>query len=478
MLSSPTAPSSAPPEPPNPTAPDDSDRFPPIPRHIFEAFAAFRLDEDAEPIQVPLFVPPKDIPPIPPEGEPRVKKDLWEFLKERAAERKKTEEGGITVGGSVPRAIDALTGGTHPTERIETTLMFLGQRGAGKTSIILKFLNRTDTPQKTIALDYTYGRRTRGSVKDIVHIYELARGTSLIRGIDIAVKERNLHTTSFALVVDLSDPHTLLSTILPLLDRARQRVTSLAEGLEKRGSRRPKNLRQHALKKYDGHEDKSLVTPLLVPLIILGNKYDQFSQMEASHRRLITHTLRHLAHTNGAVLCYMTLRDDQVASRCRHLLSHFSFKTPPPKGETMEDGKALYVLPGTDSYTSIGLPQSAGLAGLGDASSSLAKDPSAVWGRWRAEFERVFPPKIGVIRSAIPGEQWANDVLSTELELLPPPPPLPTKDKEAFRKFLRGEGPPGPWATGKGVSSSESGRSGMEYSRARAAGMGVLGKQW
>jgi dynein light intermediate chain 2 len=55
---------------------------------------------------------------------------------------------------------------------LETTLLFVGNCNSGKTSLILKFLERDEVPKPTIGLDYTFGRRSKASnvVTHIVHV--------------------------------------------------------------------------------------------------------------------------------------------------------------------------------------------------------------------------------------------------------------------------------------------------------------------
>lgn len=65
---------------------------------------------------------------------------------------------------------------------LESYLFFAGSANSGKSSIVSKFLEKgsdeTDSDEPTnpsVALEYTFGRRTRGQggIKDIAHIYEL-----------------------------------------------------------------------------------------------------------------------------------------------------------------------------------------------------------------------------------------------------------------------------------------------------------------
>ncbi|KAJ8046035.1 Cytoplasmic dynein 2 light intermediate chain 1 [Holothuria leucospilota] len=47
-------------------------------------------------------------------------------------------------------------------EGAENNVLILGSKDAGKTSLILRFLEKEERPKATIALEYTFGRRAKG----------------------------------------------------------------------------------------------------------------------------------------------------------------------------------------------------------------------------------------------------------------------------------------------------------------------------
>ena len=55
------------------------------------------------------------------------------------------------------RLVSGEEGGGRPRER---SLVFLGSKGAGKTSLIHRFLERDEAAKQTLALEYTFGRKT------------------------------------------------------------------------------------------------------------------------------------------------------------------------------------------------------------------------------------------------------------------------------------------------------------------------------
>ena len=49
----------------------------------------------------------------------------------------------------------------------ETTLLFVGNRNVGKTTLIHRFLERQETPKPTLALEYTFGRKTNQNLAKV-----------------------------------------------------------------------------------------------------------------------------------------------------------------------------------------------------------------------------------------------------------------------------------------------------------------------
>eukprot|EP00911_Craspedida_sp_UC1_P001356 UC1_evm1s1022 len=182
-------------------------------------------------------------------------------------------------------------GGGNEEER---TLLVLGSKRGGKTSLILRFLDRgRDVPKPTTALEYTYGRKSRSVVgaagvgkKDVAHIWELGGGTQLSRLVETPITAQGLRTLAVVLCVDLSAPEQLWRTVVPLLSAVRKRIDKLLSDLDARKSRLPAHLRARAWKKFgDSHPDKAFLRPLPVPLLIVGTKYDLFRNARGPQER-------------------------------------------------------------------------------------------------------------------------------------------------------------------------------------------------
>lgn len=101
-------------------------------------------------------------------------KTLWKLAIEER-NRMQTERGGDEVN--------------------ESSAIFVGNKNAGKTTIMLRFQEREEPPKPTVALEYTFGRRqARGPNmgKKVVHIWELGGGTSLTKLLDSPINEKSI----------------------------------------------------------------------------------------------------------------------------------------------------------------------------------------------------------------------------------------------------------------------------------------------
>uniref|UniRef100_A0A673UXA7 Cytoplasmic dynein 2 light intermediate chain 1 n=1 Tax=Suricata suricatta TaxID=37032 RepID=A0A673UXA7_SURSU len=102
----------------------------------------------------------------------------------------------------------------------EKSVFFIGSKNGGKTTIILRCLDRDEPPKPTLALEYTYGRRAKGHniPKDIAHFWELGGGTSLLDLISTPITSDTLRPwQSFILSVSMN-----LATLVPPVNEIMQ----------------------------------------------------------------------------------------------------------------------------------------------------------------------------------------------------------------------------------------------------------------
>lgn len=307
------------------------------------------------------------------------RKDLWTLAKE-AKEREKKAAG--------PSAnIDRDDG-------YESTVVVVGNKQCGKTTLIHRLRSKDDVPTPTVALEYRFARSTRGTVKDIAHIWELAGGTHLSGLLDIPVTESNIHLVTFVIVLDLSHPAEAIRILEHFIERIDDRSRLIMLGLEQRGSKRPKGMKVFAYKKY-GQDNPDLTRAVMnvlpVPLVIIGSKYDVFRDMEPEKKKLVARFLRFIAHTHGASLVFVSNKDDLSNAKARRLLNHHAFRSSPHQEFSFDYNKPLCISAGLDSLAQIGMPpsESGGQDNLGK------QHQVAHYDSWKRDFDRYFPPASG-----------------------------------------------------------------------------------
>ena len=60
---------------------------------------------------------------------------------------------------------------TLSAQHKETTLLFVGSRNVGKTTLIQRFLERQETSKPTLALEYTFGRKTNQNLAKVKELH-------------------------------------------------------------------------------------------------------------------------------------------------------------------------------------------------------------------------------------------------------------------------------------------------------------------
>lgn len=270
----------------------------------------------------------------------------------------------------------------------EKSVLFLGSKGGGKTTIILRCLDRDEPPKPTLALEYTYGRRAKGHShpKDIAHLWELGAGTSLLDLIGVPITCDSLRTFSVVLVLDLSRPDELWPTMESLLRATRSHVDKVLLRLAKTDAGAATELRRtvwSGLRK--DHPDRELIDPFPIPLVIIGTKYDLFQDFDSEKRKAICKILRFVAHYHGASLMFTSKSEAQLL-RIRGVINQLAFGVDKSKSICVDQNKPLFVTAGLDSLSQIGSPPVSDV----DLGQLHAQSPLDLW---KKVCDRLFPPK-------------------------------------------------------------------------------------
>ncbi|XP_032881408.1 cytoplasmic dynein 2 light intermediate chain 1 isoform X1 [Amblyraja radiata] len=272
-------------------------------------------------------------------------------------------------------------------ETRERSVFFLGSKSGGKTTIILRFLDRDEVSKPTLALEYTFGRRARrhNTPKDISHFWELGGGTLLSDLAQIPITVDNVRTLSVVLVLDLSKPNDLWQTMEKLLTVTKNHINKTMNELGKKYSININEIKQRSWKNLQkNHPDWELVDPFPLPLVIIGSKYDILQNFESEKRRVICKTLRFVAHYYGGSLLFYSNKSEATVSKLRTVLNNLAFGTDRSKTISVEYNKPLFVPAGMDSLSQIGSPPATEV----DLGKINARNPIDLW---KKVYERLFP---------------------------------------------------------------------------------------
>ncbi|GAB6021630.1 Cytoplasmic dynein 2 light intermediate chain 1 [Chamberlinius hualienensis] len=238
------------------------------------------------------------------------------------------------------------------SQSAEMSLLFIGNSKSGKTSFIYRFLNREENPRPTLALEYTFGRQSKANdvTKSVCHIWELGGGNLFLDLMTIPATLKTVQKLCAIVMIDLSTPDQLLVSLTAYLDVIRSSV-------DKCITQKP-NLREKLAKKLwkkssSDHQDKDSINPLLIPVVIIGGKYDIFQNFEPEQRKIICRSLRMVAHLNGATLLFFSSRIESLVNRTRALISHLAFDNVFAPSTCFDDNKPLFIPFGSDSIAQI-----------------------------------------------------------------------------------------------------------------------------
>ncbi|XP_059160570.1 cytoplasmic dynein 2 light intermediate chain 1-like [Physella acuta] len=273
------------------------------------------------------------------------------------------------------------------SESEESTVILVGSKNSGKTSILLRYADRDEPPKPTVALEYTHAKKPKGVTiaKDVGHIWELGGGTWLTKLIDIPINPNILLNTTLILVLDLSAPAELWTTMETLLKAAESRVKEAIREAQAVDPQIEKKLKKKAMERVgEDHPDKDELRPFLLPLVIIGSKYDIFQDFDSEKRKNICKTLRYVAHVYGATLQFFSIKHDQLVTKLKSLLTYCLFNKDFSKANQVDHNKPIFVYPGQDTKKQIGPPP------LSESDIGKYK-PEDTISLWKNAFTKLFP---------------------------------------------------------------------------------------
>jgi dynein light intermediate chain 2 len=331
----------------------------------------------------------------PPESEVD---DIWTLASSAAT--------GDDPGSSEAKADDVVEAGSSKTgvslvRQHETYTLFVGQKQAGKSTLITAFHNPTkeDVPKPTVALEYLFARRSTAAnqPKDVAHIWELGGGLRLSALVSVPITPRTVGKAVVAVVVDLSQPQNLVYSISQWLQILRQRADECLAELRTNDPAAADAVLQAASARFpDDHPDRSAVRPLPIATLIVANKLDVFRDQDQVQKKTTFQMLRFVAHHHGAALLTVGAKDKMSQNNLRTQLTSLLFSSSSGKSSKKEVGpeKPIVVPAGSDSFEDIfkaGVPSARNFsAAKGDfidpRTGGATAEALPTWGRVMEDF--------------------------------------------------------------------------------------------
>lgn len=120
------------------------------------------------------------------------------------------------------------------TNQPAKTLLFVGEKQCGKTSLINKFLDQNQVKeelQETTALEFKSGLKLHNDKRVKTNVYELGGGRNFAGLLEAALSGGNLLHTTICIVVDLTKPGNSMDTLLFWLEAVREATQAAVQAL-------------------------------------------------------------------------------------------------------------------------------------------------------------------------------------------------------------------------------------------------------
>lgn len=223
----------------------------------------------------------------------------------------------------------------------------------------------------TTALDYVFVRLKApsgsGSRAPVAHMWELATTKCVSEMIRVPLAPERILNGALVIVVDLSVPGDAVPYLVQWLTTLYKVVQDVLKLKEKNPVEKfaVDKLRQEAMQRYgNAHPDKDEVTPIPLPLLIVGNKYDTFRDEDSVKRKGVLQAMRALAHMYGASLLFTSMKDKNLVTQFRSVMKGFAFRSSSSaiavkSSKEIDPAKPAFVPAGADLFEDIGLPKTA-----------------------------------------------------------------------------------------------------------------------
>lgn len=220
--------------------------------------------------------------------------------------------------------------------------------------MINKFLDREEAPRPTLALEYSFGRRStpgQGIQKQVCNVWELGSLSNSNQLIEVPLKSHGLCNFTAIIILDLSQPDNLWTDLEIALHGLKQAFQSIKIDDMELLTQQTKN------RVGTDHSDIKTLELFSFPIVLVGGKYDIFQDLDPEIKKHICRCLRSISHAIGSSLIFYSSKNSVLSKTMRDVLNHFGFGSPlNPFRSTITDYNEPLIIPfGGDSWEKIGV---------------------------------------------------------------------------------------------------------------------------
>lgn len=221
--------------------------------------------------------------------------------------------------------------------------------------MINSFLDRNEPVRPTLALEYSFARRTnssgQSSQKLVGNIWELGSLSSQL--IDVPIKSHGLRFLSAVIMVNLSEPAELQTDLESALQGLKQSISNNYSDGEIR------QFKDNILKEgsFRDHQDINTLEVMPCTTIVVGGMYDKFENLDSEVKKHVVRFLRSISHTLGASLIFYSSKVPSLSKTVRDVMNNLSFASPqnPIRDHKNDYNEPILISHFSDSWESIGV---------------------------------------------------------------------------------------------------------------------------
>lgn len=223
--------------------------------------------------------------------------------------------------------------------------------------MINNFLDRNEPVRTTLALEYSYARRTnlsgQSTMKLIGNIWELGSLANSNQLIEVPIKSHGLENLSIVIMLNLSEPTEILSDLECALNGLKQAISSNYKETE---------INKMKLKiieegDFKNHQDLNTLEVMPCQIVIIGGKYDEYENLNTETKRNVVKFLRSISHTLGASLLFYSIKVPSLAKIVRDVLNNLLFNSPlnPIRQQKTDFNEPIMIGRFSDTWEKIGV---------------------------------------------------------------------------------------------------------------------------